>query len=162
MQKRGNTFIAPASILRRVLAFITDIIIINFVIITPFKFLINNSIPTGISIMEFQSYLQSNSQLLNQLNFIFVIIGLIAVFYFSYFEYKIQQTPGKILFKIHVVSEKKNPSFLQYLISNITFIPSFPFYILWIIDPIYMFISPKNQRLMERLSKILTIQQYKY
>lgn len=162
MKKRGDTFIAPASIFKRVLAFITDIIIISFVIATPFRILIINLIPSNINFLELQSYLKSNLILTNQINFLFILIGIISVFYFSYFEYKIQQTPGKMLFKIYTISEDKNSNFLQYLLSNITFIPAFPFYLLWVIDPIYTLISSKNQRLMEKLTRTLVIQQYRY
>ena len=87
-------------------------------------------------------------------------MSFIAVFYFTYLQYKIQQTPGQILFGIYVVPEGK-VSYRNYLLSNITFIAAKIFIILWIVDFFYMVTSPKNQRFMQKLNHINVIQKYK-
>ena len=161
MAKRGKTFIAPASMTRRILAFIIDLIIINLIIALPFRKIFRKLIPTGMSYSAAKIYFQQNPQLLTGLSTIFFIIGILVVLYFTYLEYKLQQTPGKMLLNLYIVPQGKI-SFWNYLLSNITFIPSFPFTLLWIIDPIYMFRSPKNQRFMEKISRILVVQKYKY
>jgi len=84
-------------------------------------------------------------------------VGLITIIYFTYFEYKVQQTPGKMLMKNYIVPDKiKKLTLKNYLISNILF----AFSLLWIFDLLYMIFSPKNQRFMERISRILVVQKY--
>jgi uncharacterized RDD family membrane protein YckC len=158
MEKRGKKFIAPASIPRRIFAFAIDLILIGFIIILPFKRLFQRILPSDYS-SDAIKYFQQNAQLIDSLSLLFLVIGIIILFYFTYFEYKIQQTPGKMLLGLYIFPENKL-TFWNYLLSNLTFIPAFPFTILWIIDPIYMFISPKSQRIMERLNNIVVVQDY--
>ncbi|MBD3355391.1 hypothetical protein GF361_05405 [Candidatus Woesearchaeota archaeon] len=161
MKKRGKYFIAPASTSRRIISFIIDMIIINFIIFNPFKGIFQKLIPAEQSYEAAKEYIAHNPHIMNTITFLFLIIGIIIVFYFTVFGYLIQQTPGKIVTGLYIIPENKKISFLNYLLSNISFIPVFPFFLLWIIDPIYMFTSPKSQRLMERLNKILVVQKYK-
>ena len=160
MKKRGKSFIGPASIPRRLIAFIIDIMIIDLVILTPFYKLFQRFLPPG-TFTEQLRFIQENPQVSIPTHLL-LVIGILIVLYFSYFEYKIHQTPGKIILGLYTMQERAKPSFWAYLLSNITFIPIFPFILLWIIDPLYMFITPKNQRLMEKLNRILVVQRYKY
>ena len=158
MEKRGY-FIAPASITRRAFAFLLDLILINFVIFTPFKLMLNKIIPVS-SYAATKDYIQSNPQALASISSIFFVVGILVLFYFSYMEYKIQQTPGKMILGIHIQHDAKI-KFSNYLFSNLFLLPIFPFTLLWIIDPIYLFTSNKNQRLMEKWNGILVLQRYK-
>jgi len=158
MEKRG--FIGPASIPRRLIAFIIDLLIIDFVILSPFNKFFQMIIPSG-TLSEQIRFFQENPKISNPINLLLIVIGILVLFYFTIFEYKISQTPGKIITGLYVIPQKK-VKFINYLLSNITFIPVFPFYLLWIIDPVYMIISPKNQRLMEKLNNLLVVQKYKY
>lgn len=166
MPKRGlnlpkkRTFIGPASLLKRFTAYFIDFLIINFIILHPFKKILREIIPANQSFSDVYQYLQSNPAISALLVKISIAIGILVVLYFTYFEFKTQQTPGKMLMRIYIIPENKQLSFWNYLISNITFIPFFPFILLWIIDPVHMFISPKNQRFMEKLTKILVVQKY--
>ena len=161
MKKRGNSFIAPASLLKRLLAFVIDLIIINFIIFMPFERLLAKIIPQNLSFIQTYEYIQTNPKLINILSILSIITGILIVLYFSIFEWKIQQTPGKMLMKIYIIPEHgKQLRLMNYIISNLTFIPVFPFILLWIIDPIYLITSKKNQRLMEKLTRILTIEKY--
>ncbi len=161
MKKIDRHFIAPASMLRRTISFLIDMIIINFVVFNPFKGMFKRLIPAEQSYGAAKNYIAQNPHLINTITFLFLIIGIIIVFYFTVFGYLIQQTPGKIITGLYTVPENKKISFWNYFLSNLTFIPVFPFFLLWIIDPIYMFKSPKSQRLMEKLNKILVVQKYK-
>ena len=170
MKKRGyrlnlpkaESFIAPASLLKRFISYFIDLFIINFVIIFPFQKIIKKIIPTD-SFSETYQYIQANPAVGNIIFFLYFIIGILMVVYFTFFEYTTQQTPGKMLMKQHIVKESgRELRFINYLVSNLTFIPFFPFILLWIIDPVYMIISPKNQRLMERLTRILVVEKYSF
>ena len=166
MKKRGKeqpakkSFIGPASMPRRIFAFILDLIIIRFIILVPFNSLLQRMIPAD-TIVEQLVFLQENPQVSGLISVISITISIFVVLYFSYFEYKIQQTPGKMILGLQIVPQQK-ATFGTYMISNLTFIAAFPFTLLWIIDPIHMFISSKNQRLMERFTKLLVVQRYNF
>ena len=159
MKKRDKFFIAPASIFRRFLAFVIDLIIFDIIVLFPFNRLFNKIVPGTTA--EQYAYIQQNPQILTLLLPFVMIAGIILVLYFTYFEYKLNQTPGKMLLRIKIFPESKI-TFWNYLFSNLTFLPLFPFNLLLIIDPFYMIFSPKNQRLMERINKIIVLQKYKY
>ena len=169
MKKRGyrlnlpkpKSFVGPASLIKRFIAYFIDFFIINFVIISPFEKVLIKLIPSNLSFSETYRYIQSNPGLGNVIAILSIIFGILIVLYFTIFEYIMQQTPGKILMKQYIVKDRgPELRFRNYLISNLTFIPVFPFILLWIIDPIYMIISPKNQRLMEKVTRILVIETY--
>jgi len=171
MPKRGyksnlpkeKSFVAPASLLKRFLSYLIDLFIINFIIISPFGKILKKIIPETTSFAETYQYIQSNPEITTALTLLSLIIGILIVAYFTLFEYFMQQTPGKILMKQHITKEKgRELRFINYFVSNLTFLPFFPFILLWIIDPIYMIISPKNQRFMEKIARILVIEKYSF
>lgn len=157
-KKRG--FIAPASLIKRFASYFIDLIIINFIILIPFKKVLSKIIPQNSSYIEVYHFIENNPEISSIFLALSLLIGILAVLYFTYFEYYLQQTPGKMLMNIYIIPENRKLSFWNYLVSNLTFLPFFPFILLWIIDPVYMFISPKNQRFMEKLTKILVVQKY--
>ena len=73
-----------------------------------------------------------------------------------------QQTIGKMLMKIYVVSDTKTLNPWQLLVRNLVFIPIFPFVLLWLIDPLFMFFTKTNQRLSEILSKTRVVEKYSF
>ena len=168
MKKRGlnlpkaREITAPASLLKRFASYFIDFFIINIIIIGPFKKIVEHILPKDASASELYSYMQQSNEANVIIAAISVIIGILAVSYFTYFEYRTQQTPGKMLMKNFIVPEKgKKLTFWNYLLSNLTFVPFFPFILLWIIDPIHMFISQKNQRFMEKIANIVVMEKYK-
>lgn len=167
MRKRGlnlpkkRSIIAPASLLKRFASYFIDLFIVNLVILTPLKKLLAKIVPADLSIAEMQNFLTTNIDARNLLFTTAIFSGLLTVAYFTYFEYKTQQTPGKMLMKNYITPVKgKTLSFWNYLLSNLTFLPFFPFILLWIVDPIYMFFSPKNQRFMEKISNIVVMEKH--
>ncbi|MBW2977300.1 RDD family protein [Candidatus Woesearchaeota archaeon] len=169
MQKRGfrlnlpkkQSFIAPASLFRRIIAYVIDFIIIRFTILIPFNALLRKIIPVqeqGYKAVI--GYLQNNPSINSLLVVISIAMSIMIVLYFTIFEYKTQQTPGKMIMKQWIVPEKEKITAINYLVSNLTFILVFPFMILWIIDLIHAIYSPKNQRFMEKISGILVLQKY--
>lgn len=166
MKKRGlnlpkeRTFTGPASVWKRLLSFVADLLIINLVIFFPFKRIIQKSIPEFSSYSEAYTFLASNQIYTTTLTIVSIVMSLFAILYFALLEYKLQQTPGKILFNISIISETKKLSFWQSIVRSLFIIPVFPFFLLWIIDPLFMFFTKTNQRLSEVISKTKTIEQY--
>ena len=70
------------------------------------------------------------------------------------------QTIGKMLMKIYVVSDNDNIKAWQLFTRNLVFIPIFPFVLLWVLDPLFMFFTKTNQRLTEILSKTKTVEKF--
>ena len=70
------------------------------------------------------------------------------------------QTIGKMLMKIYVVSDNQDLKAWQLLTRSIVFIPIFPFILLWVLDPLFMFFTKTNQRLSEILSKTKVVEKY--
>ena len=118
-----------APIWKRATAYLIDLIIINFVIATPFSSIINST--------SFFS-IKSKEMLLAT-----IIISILSIAYWTLLEYKLHQSIGKIILKLEV---KKNPTFTQALIRNI----SKPFFLLLTIDVIYLLFT--KRRLFEKWS----------
>ena len=72
------------------------------------------------------------------------------------------QSIGKMLMKIYVISDNKVLKTWQLLVRNIVFIPIFPFVLLWILDPLFMFFTKTNQRLTEILGKTRVVEKYSF
>lgn len=166
MKKRGlnlpgeRTFVGPALVWKRLLAFLTDLLIINLTLFFPFKKIIQKSIPEFSSYSEAYTFLASNQSYTHTLTIVSLVMSLFAILYFALLEYRIQQTPGKMLFNISVVSEAKEIGFWQCAARSLFIIPIFPFFLLWVIDPLFMFFTKTNQRLSEILSKTRTVERY--
>lgn len=165
MPKRGlnlpkkRTVEAPASLLSRFAAYAADILIIYYLIARPFSKITKQLLPNS-DFREAYAYLQSNPEAANVLLLSTLSMGILILIYFTYFEFKLQQTPGKMILRQYIKPVKGKLTFWNYLISNLTFLPFFPFVILWVVDPIYMIFSKDNQRLMEKVTRILVVQKY--
>ncbi len=155
-----RTFIGPASILKRTAAFFVDVMILEFFVFSSFENIAANIMPS-IKFAEMTDYLEANPDKTMLLVGIAIIAGIFAVFYFTLFEWALWQTPGKMLFNIRI-KEDKSIGFWKIFASNLTFLPIFPFNVLWIADPAHMFFSSKNQRLMERWTNIEVVEQFSY
>jgi uncharacterized RDD family membrane protein YckC len=166
MPKRGialfrtKTITAPASLLKRFAAYIIDFLIINFVIIYPFRNVISKIMPKDMGFAGLQEYLLTNQEARSAMVTISAVIGVFTLFYFTYFEYKSQQTPGKMLMKNYIVPVAGRLTFWNYLLSNLVFIPVFPFFFFLIADFIYMIFSKTNQRFTEKLANISVMEKY--
>jgi len=159
--KKGKTFFAHASILKRAVAFIIDLLIINIVILFPFKRIFAKIIPDTSSFPETLNFLKNNSEYNTSLTFILILISAITILYFMIMEKKLNQTPGKMLFNLYVDSQTKDLKYWQLFVRSIFLIPLFPFVLLWFIDPVVMFFTKENQRLSEILSKTKVVEKYK-
>jgi len=157
---KEKTFTGPALIWKRALAFLADLLIINLIIFFPFKKIIGNIIPEFASYSEAYNFLANNQAYITALTLISIVMSLLALLYFALLEFKTQQTPGKMLFNISIISDTKKLAFWQCIVNNLFIIPLFPFVLLWVIDPLFLIFTKSNQRLSEIISKIKTVQKY--
>lgn len=157
-QKR---FTGPALVWKRALAFFIDILVINYVILFPFRRLLQKLIPAKFSFKETFSFINT-SELNSLILTISIFAAILMILYFLVLERKVGQSIGKILTNIYVVSETKELKLWQLLVRNLFLIPLFPFILLWIVDPIFLFFTKDHKRLSEILSKTKVIAKYQY
>ena len=155
----GKRAYMPALLWKRILAFLIDLIAVNAIILSPFQ----NVLRTRFPDMSFHMLFSGEIASMNIPKDTETLLGVMSIFtllYFAIMEYKLGQTIGKILTNLSVVSTENNNSlrFWQCVLRSIFLIPMFPFMVLWIVDPLYMFFDQHNQRLLERWSKTMTIQ----
>ena len=134
----GKNDIAP--FWKRFIAYILDSLIINLIIVLPFKGILDSVYKGNLFQMGFNDI---KSAIL-----IITVMSFLTLFYWVLLEYRTQQTIGKYLMNIYVMSTNKKFSFLQIVIRNIAKI-SAP---LLILDVVYMFYN-NNQRYTEKLSE---------
>jgi len=101
----------------------------------------------------------ANPSIVNTMSAIAIMVSILVVLYFSLSGYKTGTTIGKYLFRLKTKSLDKETGYWQYFVSSLTFAVFMPFVILWIIDPVYMLLSEKKQRLMEKIAKLQTVEE---
>lgn len=148
-----------ASVKKRGLAFLIDLLIFFFFIMTPFLFMYYNyaGIPIENVSMEF---LLENDKMYS-----IAVIGdfssyAIFFFYLVSSELLLNATIGKKIMNLRVVSKASNrkPRMLQLIIRNLSksfLISILPF------DAILMFFDPEHRRLLDYLSKTLVVEDKK-
>ena len=142
----------PARIWKRALAFIIDLIIIDSIILYPFENYLRSALPAETLNQGF-GIIKNPIQMPGS---IIIMISLLFLLYFSLSGYYTGTTAGRLLFRIKIKNQAKEKRIWQFLVSNITF-TAIP--ILWLIDFIYLLVSAKKQRLMERLGKLESIEE---
>lgn len=156
---KEKTFMGPALIWKRIAAFFIDIMIINLIVLFPFRGLFQKIIPKEYPFSEAYKLL-SSADYTGHISSISFMISILVILYFLMLEKKTGQTIGKMLMKIYVVSDTNSLKIWQLLTRNLIFIPVFPFVLLWVVDPLFMFFTKTNQRLSEILSKTRVVGMY--
>ena len=159
---KERTFIGPALIWKRIAAFFIDLMIINLVVLLPFRALFRSIIPKDYSFSEAYRLLGSSTDYTSFISSVSVVVSILVMLYFLMLEKKMSQSIGKMLMKIYVISDDKVLKTWQLLVRNIVFIPIFPFVLLWILDPLFMFFTKTNQRLTEILGKTRVVEKYSF
>lgn len=157
---KQRTFTGPAPMWKRIGAFIIDILVIQLILALPFQSILRRIVPQKISYSEAYQLFTNNSALTSTLAIVMAVLSILAVFYFSVSEYKLGQSIGKIIMNIKVVSDRNSLNFWQCIGRSLFLLPIFPFFLLWFIDPIYLFFNKKGQRLSEVLTKTMVVQDY--
>ena len=157
---KKKPFLAQASIAKRFFAFAIDIFIVNWIILWPFTRIIDNLMPAS-SFTEALQFAEAKIQFTGSLAGVIVSLSLVTILYFVIFEKKFGQSPGKMIFNLYVVSQEKELKNWQLFVRSVFLIYIFPFILMWIIDPIVMFFTKENQRLLEILSRTKVMEEYR-
>ena len=123
---------------KRVLAYIIDLLIIEVFIVSAFRTFFKEN-------QNIVSLLTDNSPELMWVSFSIMLLSLV---YWVLFEWKLRQTPGKMLLNLYVGTRTPEIKFSQVLTRCITK----PFPLALLIDVAYMFFKRDNQRLFEKFS----------
>ena len=158
---KGKAFLGHASVLKRIIAFAIDILIINWIILFPFKRIFDGIIPETESFSKTVELLSKNAEYSTFVTVIMILAAVLTILYFMILEKQLGQSVGKMLFNLHVKSQTKDLNYWQLFVRSMFFIPVFPFVLLWVIDTVVMLFKKENQRLSEILSKTKVVEQYK-
>ena len=158
---KRKTFLAQASVLKRIIAFIIDILIIYLIILFPFRRIIDKIVPETGSFSKTFDFLSSNPGANTSITIIMFAVAFLTILYFMILEKKLGQSVGKMLFNLYVQGQGKDLKNWQLFVRSVFLIPMFPFVLLWVIDPIVMLFTKENQRLSEILSKTKVVEKYK-
>ena len=123
-------FTGPAVIWKRIAAFFIDILILNLVVLYPFRNLFQKIIPKNYSLGEAYRLISTSADFTGFINSVSVIMSALIIVYFVLLEKKMSQSIGKALLKIYVASDNKDLKTWQLLVRNMVFIPIFPFILL--------------------------------
>lgn len=143
---QNKLMVISAGLGKRAGAFLVDIFIIYFLLLSPM-----------VSLVRFKGdVLSTASHLLTAdiglLTVISGTFGLISLLYFSLFQTFSGKTPGMGFFKLQTTPM----NFSQAVVRNAFLVPIFPFNIIAIVDVIYLII--KKRRFLEKLSNTVVIE----
>ncbi len=136
---------------KRLLAFIVDIVIIQFFVNLSFSNVLKDDLGNDKSLSDLFNYGINNLE--PKLLMVSIITAILTLIYFTLMEFKLKQTLGKMLFKIKISSDNKKLEFWQVFIRNIPKAALFVNYTLWIfiIDIVYYIFTKK--RLFDKLAQ---------
>ncbi len=146
-KKRG--FYRPAPLWKRFLAFIIDMLVLEFFVFSYFEKIIRGIVP-GTDVLSISS--------VAQLSAVSGVLGALVVTYFTVMEYSFGQTIGYMAANIRLIMQ--DASLWRIALSNVTFLPFFPFIILWVIDPLMIVFSNNHQRFMHTLLGMQAVEVY--
>jgi len=155
---KEKTFVGPALLWKRIIAFIVDLLIVILFVLFPFRKALRNIVPENYSFAETYKLL-SNAESTSYTLAVYFAASILMFLYFYMMEARMTQTIGKRLMNIYVTADNEMKKW-QILVRNLLFIPIFPFDLLIILDPLFMFFTKTNQRLSEVLSKTNVVEVY--
>jgi uncharacterized RDD family membrane protein YckC len=147
--------VVNASLFKRFFAFVFDLLMIDLIILSPFRGILSGILP-GNAFSNAYSFVVENSRYATLLSMILLVVSVLAMVYFVALEKLLGQTPGKMIFNLHVVSE--TGSVWAYVLRSLFVVPIVPFILLWLVDPVYIFFNEDHQRLTERLGRTKVVE----
>lgn len=136
---------------KRTMAFVFDLLVINLIIFYPFQKVFTSYMGAKSSIIAL-----GESSLPSKILFTILMISILALLYFTFFEYYLSQTLGQMLLEIKVVSLTSDElSFWKSILRNCFILPFFPFYLFWFVEPLHM--AFYKDRFLERITQTRTI-----
>lgn len=158
---KEKTFVGPALLWKRIIAFIIDIAILDMIFSFAFGWLISSSSSGNMSFSQTYEMMKSAAGS-SELKTVFLIIFLLAFVYFYKLEKRYGQTIGKKLLNIYVVSTKEKFIWWQAFLRNIGLLPLLFLPIILLADPFFMAFSRTGQTLSEILSQTKSVEVFKY
>ncbi len=137
-----------AAFWRRVIAYVIDVMVISFIVVGPFSNKLVTSVE-GESVAEL--FVNVQSTLTGEAFVVGLVVALLTLLYWTFLEWKFNQSVGKMLLRIEVFPKKI--TFNQAMLRNVTKLSS----IVLVLDVIYMFATKGNQRFFEKLSRTMVI-----
>ena len=157
---KQRTMLINSGFVRRTIAFFIDLLVIQFVIISPFRELLKRMVPVE-SFREAYSTLGANGSA-PAIYAISFFIAVMIFLYFTFSEYIAGQSIGKKVMGLYVVSETGSLLLSQVMLRNLALFPFFPFIALWVIDPGFMMFTKTQRRLSDVISRTKVIQLVQY
>jgi uncharacterized RDD family membrane protein YckC len=150
---------ANASIFKRFVSFIIDILILDFFVIETFSATLSSIVPKADFGATF-AFVKGSPQIMSEVMTLLLIMTFLIFIYFFYLQKRFHQTIGMKIMNLKLVNDEAGElKTWQLIVRNLYLIPFFPFIFLWVIDPIYLFIY--NKRLSEILSKTRLVEEHK-
>ena len=131
---------------KRILAYIIDAIVVSFIIAVPLK---TFKADGWADMQSWTSITEGVTAPFGEAVKMGVIVAIITILYWALMEYYIKQSLGKMVFRLEVRSTKKNLTFKQCLIRNVTKIDG----VILFLDTLYLIVKKKNQRFFEKISE---------
>ncbi len=163
---KRDVYVVAAGFMKRALSLVIDLFLLNIIVLFPFRPAISSIVPSE-NLGEVMNYLNQNPGALSALSALVLMIGVVALLYFAWFQSRFGQTLGMMATKLFVAEQDSLPkvaagkagiSLAKALLRNLFIIPVFPVYLLWFIEPAVMVFDRKNQRLLEKLTKTFTVE----
>ena len=130
--------VAPVKLWKRVFAYIIDAVIVNLIIVYPFKGFFGN-FDEDIFVKEFGS----------DIFMVILIISVLTILYWAVLEYFLKQSIGKSLLNIYIRSTEKELNFWQCIVRNLSKVSA----LILFIDCLRIIFKSEYQRYLEKLSK---------
>ena len=131
----------PATLWKRIGAYVLDSLVVSFVVVLPFQDLFPKDKMTYTFFLE-------NPDAIAKMFFLVLITAFMTVMYWSVFEYKFAQTLGKMLMKIEVKAVSGKLTFYNFFIRNISKMST----LLLAIDSWPLLTAKSHQRYLEKVS----------
>lgn len=132
----------PAALWKRAVAYLIDSVIIGLLIALPFQ-----NILKGFEDKPF-TFFFTNIDVSMQMFFVTLVSALILMAYWTIFEFRFQQSIGKMLLNIKVHSLKGSLTVRQAFLRNLSKIST----LLLLLDVIYLLVKKGHQRYLEIIS----------
>ncbi len=138
----------PATLWKRALAYLLDVLIVNVVIVLPFQSLIKMG--ESLSITESFRFFSQNAAGAQRFLIMSLIVMIMTILYWAVFEYRYRQTIGKLIMKLEVRSlvNKDRLTFAQCFLRSISKVST----LVLAIDCIPLILRKGHQRYLERSS----------
>ena len=139
-----------ASLTKRGLAFLLDLIILNWIVFAPFE---------GILTTSWRDSWQGWAMVSvpPEVYGVAVSVSILSLLYFALFESMLGQTVGMMVLGLY---SEGNMTFWTSIIRNLFIVPFFPFFLLWIVEPLYLFF--RGERWLERVTHTRTVEWMEY